>query len=343
MKYDAIIAGASFAGLAVARVLKGNILLIDRKSEIGDGQTSTCCSYEHFIKKIGCEEAILQVIDVEILHCGSEDIVFHLNYPLATIDYEKFCQLLYKKGNTQFLSAKILGIEGDKVLTDKGNFQSECIVDASGWQAVLASSIRNDFVPKNGKSFGIETTPIYKNKAIEIWANPRIMPKGVLWIFPCGGFSRLGIASYLGKTNIKEGLESFVKNFGLKITEELHGGFFPSKFREPTLGNIFLVGDSAGQCLPLTGEGIRPAIYFGKKCGEIIQQIINKEKTREQGLKDYRDFAMSHKKYYTFLLALQNILTNIPNYLVVRFAKFVNLKPVFKYCEKKYIDLADLN
>ncbi|MBU4299534.1 NAD(P)/FAD-dependent oxidoreductase [Patescibacteria group bacterium] len=342
MKYDAIIAGASFAGLGVAKVLKGNVLLIDRKFEIGDGQTSACCSYEYFLAKLGYEEAILQVIDVEVFHCGSEDIVSHLNYPLATIDYKKFCQLLFKNSRAQFLSAKILGLKGNKVVTDKGEFQSDCIVDASGWQAVLASLIRNDFVPKNGKSFGIETTPIYKNEALEIWVNPKMMPKGVFWIFPCGDFSRLGIASYLGKTNIKEGLESFVKSFGLKITEELHGGFFPSKFREPTAGNIFLVGDSAGQCLPLTGEGIRPAIYFGKKCGEIIQQIINKEKTLEQGLKDYRDFAMSHKKYYTFLLALQKILTNVPNYLVASFTKFVNLKPVFKYCEKKYIDLADL-
>lgn len=342
MKYDAIIAGASFAGLALTKVLKGNILLIDRKSEIGDGQTSTCCSYEHFIKKIGCEEAILQVIDVEILHIGSEDVVFHLNFPLATIDYKKFCQLLFKNSQAKFLSANILGLKSNKIVTDKGEFESECIVDATGWQAVLASSIKKDFVPKNGKSFGIETTPLYKNKAIEIWANPRIVPKGVLWIFPCGDFSRLGIGSYLGKTNIKEGLESFVKNFGLKITEELHGGFFPNKFREPRLGNIFLAGDSAGQCLPLTGEGVRTAIYFGEKCGEIIQQIINKEKTLEQGLKDYRDFAMSHKKYYTFLSALQKIFTNIPNSWIALFAKFVNLKPVFRYCEKKYVDLADL-
>jgi flavin-dependent dehydrogenase len=31
MKYDAIIVGASFAGLAVASRLRGNILLIDKK------------------------------------------------------------------------------------------------------------------------------------------------------------------------------------------------------------------------------------------------------------------------------------------------------------------------
>ena len=41
-EYDVIIAGASFAGLAVAsRITRGKVLLIDRK-EIGAYQVSTC-------------------------------------------------------------------------------------------------------------------------------------------------------------------------------------------------------------------------------------------------------------------------------------------------------------
>lgn len=341
IKYDAIIAGASFAGLAVARVLRGNILLIDRKSEIGDGQTSTCCSYEHFIKKIGCEDAILQRIDTLTLHIDSKDVVSHLNFPFATVDYKKFCQLLFKDCRAQLLSAKVLGLEGNKVLTDKGNFESECIVDATGWQAVLASSVKKDFVKNGDRSFGIETLPGYKNNAIEIWVNPEFMKKGVTWIFPCGEFSRLGIASYLGKTNIKGGLEIFLKNFGLKITDELHGGFFPHTFGAPTLENIFLVGDSGGQCLPLTGEGIRTAIYFGEKCGKIIQQIIDGKKTRKEGQKEYKDFVLSKKKYYTANSILEKLFTNLPNIFVVCFAKFINLKPVLRYVEKKYVNLAN--
>src|SRR6266498_5144291 len=39
--YDAIIVGASFAGLAVARQLRGRVLLLDR-NEVGAVQTSAC-------------------------------------------------------------------------------------------------------------------------------------------------------------------------------------------------------------------------------------------------------------------------------------------------------------
>lgn len=341
MQYDAIIAGASFAGLAVARSLRGKILLIDRKAEIGDGQTSTCCAHHHFIKKLGCEESILQKIDAEVLHIDSKDFVYNLDFPFALIDYKKFCKLLIKNSQAQFLSAKVLSIDGKKVLTDKGDFESECIVDATGWPAVLASSIKKDIVKKDDRSFGMETLPAYKNKRIEIWVNPKLMPKGVTWIFPCGEFSRMGIASYLGKTNVKEGLENFLKKFDLKITNELHGGFFPHSFRAPVIGNVFLVGDSAGQCLPLTGEGIRPSIYFGVQCARIIQQIIDGKKTLKEGQEEYRAFVLRKKKYFTFLSIIERSFITLPNAFAACFAQFLKLKPIFKYVEKKYANLAD--
>lgn len=341
-KYDAIIAGASFAGLNMARVLKGNILLIDSKKEIGASQKSTCCTFYHIIKKLGCEGSILQIIDTCILHVGSKDITFHLRYPFATFDYKKFCQILYEKSNTQFLSTKVRGLKGNKVITDKGSFQSECVIDATGWQAILASSITKDFVPKSGKSFGIETAPFYKDKAIEVWLNPKMMPKGVTWIFPCGEFSRFGIGSYIGKTRLKEGLETFLKEFELKMTKDLHGGHFTNNFREPTVGNIFVVGDAAGQCLPFSGEGIRSSLYFGQKCGKIIQKIIDGKITRNEGLKEYRQFALRYKRYYTLLAWVQKIAITIPNFWLSYFAKFINLRPLFRYMEKKYVSFADL-
>lgn len=350
MEYDAIIAGASFAGLGVARKLKGNILLIDRKPGIGAIQRSTCCTFVHTLKKLGCEESILQITKTVILHIGSNKIAYHLKRPFATIDYKKFCQLLFNQSQAQFLQAKVYGVKDDTVITDKGNFQSECIVDATGWEAVLASSLEKDFAPNppagrtgNGKSFGLETTPFYKNKVIEIWVNPQMMPKGVTWIFPCQKFSRFGIASYIGNTRIKQGLKAFLKEFNLQITDDLHGGFFTNKFRKPTAGNIFVVGGAAGQCLPLTGEGIRPSLYFGKKCGEVIQQIIEGEKTLEQGLKEYREFIMHYKRYYAFLSGLQKMFITLPNAWIACFAKFMKKKPVFKYAEKKYVGFANLD
>jgi len=54
-EYDAIIAGASFAGLAAADNLEGDILLIDRK-EIGTRQTSACATFYLHIRRTGMQE-----------------------------------------------------------------------------------------------------------------------------------------------------------------------------------------------------------------------------------------------------------------------------------------------
>ncbi len=61
-EYDAIIAGASFAGLIAADNIEGNILLIDRK-EIGSGQTSACATFTSVLEGLGCSNSILQEFD----------------------------------------------------------------------------------------------------------------------------------------------------------------------------------------------------------------------------------------------------------------------------------------
>ena len=47
----------------------------------------------------------------------------------------------------------------------------------------------------------------------------------------------------------------------------LQGNWIPHQLRPATDDGIFLAGDSAGHCLPLTAEGIRTALYFGLACG----------------------------------------------------------------------------
>ncbi len=59
MKYDAIIVGASFAGLTVAFRLRGNVLIIDKK-EIGTGQTSACSTLLNTLQALACTDSVLQ-------------------------------------------------------------------------------------------------------------------------------------------------------------------------------------------------------------------------------------------------------------------------------------------
>ena len=57
---------------------------------------------------------------------------------------------------------------------------------------------------------------------------------------------------------------------------------------------MFFVGDSAGHCFPLSGEGIRTAFYFGIAAGRELRAVLGGEQTREQALAAYGAFSRRH-------------------------------------------------
>lgn len=76
MVYDVIIAGGSFAGLAVATQLRGRrVLILDRKP-VGTGQTSACGTIMPVLEHWHAEESVLQVHHSLFLHTAGRDIEF---------------------------------------------------------------------------------------------------------------------------------------------------------------------------------------------------------------------------------------------------------------------------
>jgi flavin-dependent dehydrogenase len=312
VRYDAIIAGGSFAGLAVARELKGNTLLVDHK-KIGSGATSACGAPVDLIAKLDCEDSIIQVFNEGVISTAKNTWIFPLRPSYCTFDYEKFCRLMLEKIKADTLVASVKGLAGNRVVTDKGEFESDIMADCTGWKAVLASFINPAFVNKRRLSFGFETeVPAPKEDKMWFYFSRKIAKRGITWVFPCQARTRFGIANYAGRTELMPLFEAFLRKYGLSC-DSLHGGYFPHSMRPPTIGNLFLVGDSAGQCFPTSGEGIRPALYFGLMCGRIIQQILDGELSLTEGLKKYRELVESRKKYYSFLHLFQKVVTSIPN------------------------------
>ncbi|MBI4743436.1 MAG: NAD(P)/FAD-dependent oxidoreductase [Actinobacteria bacterium] len=342
MKYDVIIAGASFAGLAVASRVKGNILLID-KQDVGLNETSACAAPYSLVKRIAGEEVIFQVFEKAKVHTVLDEIDFDLNNLYCTFDYKKFCESFFKKIQVEFVKAKVKTFNEGKVITDKGEFQSDCIVDATGWRAVLASSLEKNFVDRTKLSFGIETVLDFKTDEMHFYFynNSKTIKDGYAWVFPVGKMARFGIGSYGRNPSLKKKLAKFLDEFGLEVNS-VYGGFFPHEFREPVVGKIFLAGDSAGHCLPLTGEGIRTAIYFGEVCGDIIQEIIDKKLTLEEGLSKYKNVVVSHRRYFDVLERKQSTFSSISDFWVTQLFKYTRLKPVYQYAMNKYESLGFL-
>jgi flavin-dependent dehydrogenase len=312
LSYDIIIAGASFAGLTMASRIKGKILLIDRKS-VGSLPTSACATFYDVLKKMGCENSLLKVLNKVNWQTAYNSYIYEAVEPFCTFDYKEFCQRLFSKFNGEFLKANIKGYQDGSVVTDKGVFSARAIVDCTGWRATLASSIKSNFVDDKTLFFAVETVTSYEDDKLNFFMDPNINKGGYAWIFPIDKGSRFGLGCFAKeKHNLIGKLRNFTSSFGVKMGG-VHGGFIPFKLRQAVVDRIFLVGDSAGHAFPLTAEGIRQCIYFAQECAEIIQKIIDNGLSLEDGLKAYQNFAKKHSWVFTRLSLTQNCVLNATN------------------------------
>ena len=95
---DVIIAGASFAGLAVARELRGagRVLLLDHQ-DIGAGQTSACGTTVDVLRQLDLMISHQQTADRLVLHIGKHTLSYPLPYPYCTFEYGQFCAALFEQ------------------------------------------------------------------------------------------------------------------------------------------------------------------------------------------------------------------------------------------------------
>lgn len=312
--YDAVIVGASFAGLAVANALEGRrVLLIDRKP-VGEEQTSACASILCVMRRWGLDDAVLQTHDALVLHTRRRTIRFASPYPWCTFDYRQACEILFRQSGAEFVQATARGLDGDRVITDRGEVVGRCIVDASGWRAALSAPKGSR---RSGMSYGLNMVAAMPAQAglepssLHFWYGRDIMPGAMAWVFPRGKDATVGLGSYWGPRPMRAPLERFARRLGVEVTA-LRGAYFPHALRRPIAGQAFVVGDAAGQCIGLTGEGVRPALFFGEACGRSIERVLSGEVSLEQGQAEYAAVVAGKERFYRYFARLQAVLTRVP-------------------------------
>ncbi len=308
--YDAIVVGASFGGLAVARQLRGHVLLLDR-NEIGAVQTSACGTPLWVCEALGVTDSVLQVHESLSIRTPGRTVRYDLSaVPFCTFDYRAFCEGLLAQCRVRFLRTSVTGIQEGAVVTGEGRFTAPVIVDCSGWRRALTGGAE---VPPGRRhhSFGLETHTSLQAEGLTFVLDRRLIPQGLGWIFPVGKGSLVGLGSYVGRSKLKPALERLLQDHGISASA-YHGTYFPNRLLRPTVGRLFAVGDAAGQCLPLTAEGIRPALYFGGECGRVVQRILDGAVSLEAGLDAYRRVVARYRRPYRTLQLAQWIAAHTP-------------------------------
>jgi flavin-dependent dehydrogenase len=160
-------------------------------------------------------------------------------------------------------------------------------------------------------------------------------------MFPCGDFSRAGVGSYLGRVKLRENLADFLSLYGYGIGS-VHGGYFPHRLIKPTLNGLFLVGDSAGQCLPLTGEGIRPAIFFARKLAVLLQEIKEGNKSIKAASTEYEEFVHRRSKFFRKLCIAQTVFSRMPQFVFYGFTSMMREGNWLNYLWDRYLSASHI-
>lgn len=332
--FDAIVVGASFAGLAVARQLRGHVLLIDR-NEVGAVQTSACGTPLWVPEALGVTRSVLQVHDRLNIRTPRRTVSYDLSaVPFCTFDYRTFCEGLLAQASAAFLQAGVTGFADGAVTTTEGRFTAPIVVDCSGWRGAVVKGGSTD-ATTGEYSFGLETHTALDDKGLWFLLDQKLIPHGLGWIFPVGTGSLIGLGSYVGRSKLRPPLDRYLQGEGI-APGSYHGTYFPNRLLPATVGRVFAVGDAAGQCLPLTAEGIRPAIYFGSECGRIVQRVIEGAISLEHGLETYARLVERYRGAYGMLRRVQWLATHMPTRWFAGLTALAAHRPILPHWWPRY-------
>jgi flavin-dependent dehydrogenase len=310
---DVLVCGASFAGLAVARELAGSgaaVLVVDRY-EIGERATSACAAPTPWLHAMGVERSIRQELACMGFHTPRGSARFRLPWSWSSFDYRELCAALWEQADARFEVAKVDGRTGDTVHTDRGDLIAPLIVDALGWRRVLGPGA-NVQPPEARISRGLEVHPHdARGTDLDVWIDRSVVRSGYAWSVPAAGERRIGVGSYEPRDHVKEPTQEMARRLASDAVR-YQGNWFPHELRPAVEDGAAFVGDSAGHCFPLSGEGIRTAFYFGIACGRELRAVLAGAKRREQALADYAAFSAGHAPAFRLALGLQRLVPALP-------------------------------
>jgi menaquinone-9 beta-reductase len=374
---DVLICGASFAGLAVARELAGSgaeVLVVDRY-EVGERATSACAAPTPWLTAMGVADAISQEIPYMRFSTPHGSVRYRLPWSWSSFDYRKLCQLLFAQSDARFETAKVQGRapaassdralsshpggehrvgahEGDahrggdgdaplSIVTDRGVLRARLVVDALGWRRVLGA--RGFQPPDAPLSRGLEVHPSVTDPdpppELAVWVERSLVRRGYGWRVPAGAEARVGVGSYAPAEHVRDSTVALAERMELDAVR-FQGNWFPHRLRPGVEDSVFFVGDSAGHCFPLSGEGIRTAFYFGIACGRELRAVLEDERSRTAALGRYAAFSAEHRGAFSRALRLQRLIPALPPRLLTLLFRAIDRQWLIDRAFGWYLDQA---
>ncbi len=215
----------------------------------------------------------------------------------AIIKVDTRVHSLIKKDGT------IIGVEALTYVPDQDKtlpirFFGKIIIGADGHAStVRQKAFKTGYFKDVGvcAQYTLSGLNIKEPKTVDFWIGKHYAPGGYVWLFPKSKtVANVGISinPKLSTKSAVEYLNEFIENqprfLGSKIIRKT-GGILPITGTLPDIvgDGVMLVGDAAGQLIPMTGAGIETAIHAGKIAGRVAAQAVIKKDFSKQNLMEY--------------------------------------------------------
>ncbi len=315
LNYDVIVVGAGPAGSSAAfSAAKAGmkVALIEKEESVAQTVRTSGVTWIDSIKEFEIPEHCYNPVKNYTFCSPNNTVTISGSTPRAAVlDVRKTYRWLAEKAQKQevelFLNAAVTSASrtanGISLSTPKEEFNAKIVIDASGFQTVVAKSLG---LVSQWKRFGAgaEYEVEAENVDADTWylmVGQEYSPAGYAWIFPLGNnIVRIGVGvgkpeSQVDPTErLKEIMEKRlgpIAKLGKITPIEFHYGLIPNDglSRKTVYDNLILVGDTAGQANPLVLEGIRYAIRFGRIAGEVAASAISRGDMTEKALAPYEE------------------------------------------------------
>ncbi|MDE1862651.1 MAG: NAD(P)/FAD-dependent oxidoreductase [Thaumarchaeota archaeon] len=318
--YDIVVVGGGPAGLSAAwsAAKKGaRVAVLEREDAIGQSVRTSGVTWIREARSFGIPEECYNKVGRYAFYSPNNMIVKSSDQPeVAVLDVRRTYQhLAYEAaaaGAEIRLRTSVTGVvtEGARVagvkatsLGGEAEFRSRLVIDASGFHSVVG---RAAGIAPQWRRFGAgaEYEAYVENIDPMTWhlmVGQEYSPAGYAWVFPLGG-NRARIGVGVGKPESQadatqrliELLERRPRplgEMGRIVPVEFHYGLIPNEGlrQAATADGLILVGDSAGQANPLVLEGIRYAIEFGRRAGEVGADAARSGDASRGALRGYED------------------------------------------------------
>ena len=307
--FDVVVVGAGPAGLITAETLAHqgiNVAVIERDQT--PGKDKPCGG---FLTTQGMKEGNIPLELAERTTKGVSIIMpgfppYHVDYPHSIgiqLTREKLGRYLSQRAETAgaklFLQHQVISCKHDDSrwhMTLQGtvkDLRASLVIGADGVTSTVAreTGLRTRF---HRDELGItvqahialpeEVISHRFGNRMELYYGREFCPYGYLWIFPKSSSVYVGVGSLLSAvtTRLESYLNRFIETHSMGKAK-LAGGtmqiieraLVPLTYqRQSAADGVLLVGDAAGHCSAITGEGLHYSIAAGRIAGEVAGNAV---------------------------------------------------------------------